>query len=166
MKKIYILLLAVIILGCNIKQKGIIPVKGATPLDWNQHSFWHYPWGKSGTHKGIDIFAKHGTPVHSSIGGLVIFTGNINMGGNVVAVLSPQLQVHYYAHLQAIDTTLLSWASQGEVIGQVGDSGNAAGKPPHLHYSVVSLIPKPTNMTTEPQGWKRMFYMNPQDHFN
>lgn len=166
MKKLYILFFIVIIVSCNIKAKGIIPVKGATPADWNQHSFWHSPWGRSGVHKGIDIFAKHGTPVLSSISGLVIFTGNIDMGGKVVAALSPQWQVHYYAHLQAINTTPLSWASQGDVIGQVGDSGNAAGKPPHLHYSVVSLIHKPTNMITEPQGWKRMFYMNPQDHFN
>ncbi|WP_235189736.1 M23 family metallopeptidase [Methylotenera sp. L2L1] len=112
MKKLYLLFFIAIIVACNIKPKGIISVEAATPLDWNQHSFWHYPWGKSGVHKGIDIFAKHGTPVLSSIGGLVIFTGNIDMGGKVVAVLSPQWQVHYYAHLQAINTTPLSWASQ------------------------------------------------------
>lgn len=166
MKKLYILFFITIIVGCNIKPTGIIPVKDATPQDWNQHSFWHSPWGKSGVHKGIDIFAKYGTPVLSSVGGLVVFTGNIDMGGKVVAVLSPQWRLHYYAHLQNINTATLSWASQGEEIGKVGDTGNAAGKPPHLHYSVVSLIPNPTNITTELQGWKRMFYMNPQDHFN
>lgn len=165
MKKLSILFFIAIIVGCNIKPKGIIPVKDATPQDWNHHSFWYSPWGKSGVHKGIDIFAKRGKPVLSSIGGLVVFTGNIDMGGKVVAVLSPQWQLHYYAHLQDIDTATLSWASQGEEIGKVGDTGNAAGKPPHLHYSVVSLIPHPTNITTELQGWKRMFYMNPQDHF-
>jgi murein DD-endopeptidase MepM/ murein hydrolase activator NlpD len=166
MKKLSLILLIAIIASCNFKQSGIIPVKNATSKDWNPHSFWYSPWGKSGVHKGIDIFAKSGTPVLSSVGGLVVFTGDIDMGGKVVAVLSPQWQIHYYAHLQEINTRCLSWASQGEEIGKVGDSGNAAGKPPHLHYSVVSLTPKPTNITTELQGWKRMFYLNPQDHFN
>ena len=41
----------------------IIPVAGATPGDWNRRSFWYGPWGKSGVHKGIDIFAKQGTNV-------------------------------------------------------------------------------------------------------
>ena len=47
----------------NISAKDIIPVKGATINDWNSESFWHYPWGKSVVHHGIDIFAKKGTSV-------------------------------------------------------------------------------------------------------
>jgi len=33
-------------------------VLGATPKDWNHATFWYEPWGKSGVHKGIDIFGK------------------------------------------------------------------------------------------------------------
>ena len=40
-----------------------IPVAGAAPQDWNHDSFWAYPWGKSVVHKGIDIFAPHGSQV-------------------------------------------------------------------------------------------------------
>lgn len=161
MKKFFLFIATVIIAGCNIHQSEIIPVQNATSKDWNADSYWYHPWGKSGVHKGIDIFAKRGTPVFSSVSGLVLFTGQIEMGGNVVAVLGPQWRIYYYAHLAEIDTSIFNWASAGEVIGKVGDTGNAIGKPPHLHYSVLSLIPNPTNITTEKQGWKRMFYVHP-----
>ena len=154
--------LAVILaLGLLIPQRGVIPVQNASNKDWNANSFWYSPWGKSGVHKGIDIFARKGTPIVSSISGLVVFTGNISMGGNVVAVIGPQWRIHYYAHLATIDTKSLSYVSRGAVIGTVGDSGNAAGKPPHLHYSVLSLIPYPWRYSTEIQGWKKMFFINP-----
>ena len=48
--------------------------------DWNQNTFWDEPWGKSGVHKGIDIFAKEGTPVLSSTDGVVIYKGKFGMG--------------------------------------------------------------------------------------
>lgn len=130
------------------------------------NSFWYSPWGKSGVHKGIDMFAKRGTPVIASTSGLVVYTGNISMGGNVVAVLGPQWRIYYYAHLASISAKTLSWASRGEAIGTVGNTGDAAGKPPHLHYSVVSLVPHPWRFSTETQGWKKMFMLNPSDTFN
>jgi len=37
--------------------------------------------------------------------------------------------------------TSFSLVNQNTIIGSVGDSGNAKGKPPHLHYSIVTLIP-------------------------
>ena len=158
--------LAIILaLGLLIPERGLIPVKDATLKDWNSKSFWYSPWGKSGVHKGIDVFAKHGTHVISSVSGLVLYTGNISMGGNVVAVLGPKWRIHYYAHLAAIETKTLCWTSRGEVIGTVGDSGNAADKPPHLHYSVLSLVPYPWRISTEKQGWKKMFFINPVEHF-
>jgi murein DD-endopeptidase MepM/ murein hydrolase activator NlpD len=140
-------------------------VQNATNKDWNPYSYWYFPWGKSGVHKGIDIFAKAGTPVLASAAGIVLFKGNIKLGGNVVAVLGPKWRLYYYAHLQKTDVHFLDWVSLGEVIGRVGTTGNATGKPAHLHFSVMTLIPNPAEITTETQGWKRMFYMNPARTF-
>lgn len=166
MLKAIMFLVVILALGKLIPERGLIPVQNATNKDWNTNSFWYEPWGKSGVHKGIDIFARHDTPVLSSVSGLVIYTGNINMGGNVVAVLGPKWQIHYYAHLARIDTKTLRWTSRSKVIGTVGNTGNATGKPPHLHYSVLTLIPYPWRYSIKVQGWKKMFYINPAEEFS
>lgn len=146
-----------------IPQHPIIPVKGASRKDWNPKSFWYYPWGKSLTHKGIDIFAKEGTPVLSAVPGLVLYAGTIGMGGKVVLMISSKWRLHYYAHLQHIQTGLLRWVSQGKVIGSVGTTGNAVGKSPHLHYSIVSALPLFWRMDSSIHGWKKAFYLNPDE---
>jgi peptidoglycan LD-endopeptidase LytH len=164
-RKLLLAFTAILALGLLIPQRGIIPVQNATSKDWNANSFWFAPWGKSGVHKGIDIFAKKGTLVIASTSGLVVYTGNIDLGGNVVAVLGPKWRIYYYAHLHNINAKTWELAGKGDIIGNVGDSGNAKGKPPHLHYSVLSLIPYPWRFSNETQGWKRMFFMSPSDGF-
>jgi peptidoglycan LD-endopeptidase LytH len=164
-RKLVIAFMGILALGLILPQRGVIPVQNATNKDWNKLSFWREPWGQSGVHKGIDIFANIGTPVLASTSGWVIYTGNIKLGGNVVAVLGPKWRIYYYAHLGTINTKCFAWASQGEVIGKVGDSGNAKGKPPHLHYSVMSLIPYPWRVSWQKQGYKKVFFMNPSDGF-
>lgn len=151
---------AVIIAGFLIPEKAIIPVEGATPRDWNAKSFWYKPWGISGVHKGIDIFAPQGKKVISATPGVVIFRGQLGQGGHVVAVLGPKWRIHYYAHLSSYGNGPLL-VSSGSQVGAVGTSGNAAGKPPHLHYSVFSLVPLPWRYSTETQGWRKMFYLDP-----
>jgi peptidoglycan LD-endopeptidase LytH len=143
----------------------VVPVKNAGTKDWNKDSFWYYPWGKSGVHKGIDIFAKEGTDVLAATGGIIIAAGTIEMGGNFVAVLGPKWRVTYYAHLKEIKAKPLRYVKQGEVIGTVGTTGNAAGKPPHLHFSIVSLVPQFGKMDRSTQGWKKLFYLNPTSYF-
>jgi peptidoglycan LD-endopeptidase LytH len=160
-KKILIALLVVLTVGMLVPQHFENPVVGAGRNSYHPKSFWYYPWGKSGTHKGVDIFAKEGTAVNSSTGGLVLYAGEIAVGGKVVLILGPKWRVHYYAHLQEIHTGFFSWASKGENIGSVGTTGNAKGKPPHLHYSIVTLIPYFWRVDSSPQGWKKMFYLNP-----
>jgi murein DD-endopeptidase MepM/ murein hydrolase activator NlpD len=74
-----------------------IQLKTQTTKATTQNHFGSTPWGRSGVHKGVDIFAKKGTVVKSSTGGLVIFKGEIEMGGNVVVIIwtamaAPQLR--------------------------------------------------------------------------
>ncbi|MED5390083.1 MAG: M23 family metallopeptidase [Pseudomonadota bacterium] len=141
-----------------------IPVEGADSGDWHPQTFWYSPWGRSGVHKGVDIFAAKGTPVRASSGGLVLYRGTLRRGGKVVLVLGPKWRLHYYAHLdQIVDSGVWLWAH--EPVGTVGVSGNAAGKPPHLHYSLVSLLPLIWQVDASPQGWKKMFYLDPTRHF-
>jgi murein DD-endopeptidase MepM/ murein hydrolase activator NlpD len=153
--------LALFLAGLVVPAHPVVPVQGAGKRDWHPKSFWFSPWGPSGVHKGIDIFAKEGTPVLSSVPGFVLFTGKLRLGGNVVGVLGPKWRIHYYAHLDEIRTTGLRFVSKGDPIGTVGSSGNAAGKPPHLHYAIVTPIPYPWRAERGVQGWRKMFYLNP-----
>jgi murein DD-endopeptidase MepM/ murein hydrolase activator NlpD len=156
--------LVIVFAGLLVPQTFVNPVHGADHNSYHTKSFWYYPWGKSGTHKGVDIFARQGTEVRCSTGGLVLFTGDIKVGGKVILILGPKWRIHYYAHLERITTSMLSWASVNEQIGTVGTTGNAKGKPPHLHYSIVTLLPYPWRMDGAKQGWKKMFYLNPIDY--
>lgn len=165
-KRVWFWLLCLILLGFALPQRFVIPVLGANKGSYHQKSFWYYPWGRSGVHKGVDIFAKEGTGVVSTTHGMVIYIGEISMGGNVVLVLGPKWRIHYYAHLKEINTRVFSWTSPGELIGSVGTTGNAKGKAPHLHYSIATLIPYFWQVDGSVQGLKKMFYVNPIPYLN
>ncbi|MDX1960278.1 MAG: M23 family metallopeptidase [Leptospiraceae bacterium] len=165
MKYSFGFLIIVFIVILFLPQKIRIPVQGATKSSYNQKSFWFYPWGKSGTHKGIDIFAAEGTTVLSSTYGLVLYSGEIEMGGKVVLILAHDLKIHYYAHLKEIQVPSYSLVKTDVPIGSVGTSGNALGKPPHLHYTIFTLIPYIWRMDFDREGWKKMFFLNPIDFF-
>lgn len=160
MKKIIIVLLVLVAIGFLIPQRFSMPVEGATNKDYHPQSFWYYPWGNSGTHKGVDIFASKGTNLNSPVPGWVLYTGNIEVGGNVVLVIGPKWRIHYFAHLDEI-TTSFGWIKRSNKIGTIGDSGNAKGKPPHVHYAIITLFPYPWRVDSKPQGWKKMFYLDP-----
>jgi len=163
-KKLFVALAIILVVGLLLPQSFSMPVAGATSADHNKDSFWYHPWGRSGTHKGVDIFAKEGTVVNSSTYGLVLYTGKIRMGGNVVLVLGPKWRLHYYAHLKEIKTSRFSFVRSGSPIGSVGTTGNAAGKPAHLHYAISTPIPYPWRVDGDPQGWKKMFYLDPSKY--
>lgn len=98
-------------------------------------------WGSARSagrsHEGIDIFAKRGTPVLSTTEGIVTQVGTNRLGGLVVWVMGPGGQRHYYAHLDGYADVEAGMRIQpGRVLGYVGNSGNAKGTPPHLHYGV------------------------------
>ena len=99
-------------------------------------------WGgaRSGgrRHEGTDIFAPRGTPVTSATRGIVMRIGEGGIGGRVVWVLGPGGERHYYAHLDDWAPGLRRYqvVRSGDPLGVVGDTGNARGTPPHLHYGI------------------------------
>jgi murein DD-endopeptidase MepM/ murein hydrolase activator NlpD len=116
-----------------------IPVEGVR-RDQIRDS-WGAPRSGGRSHRGVDIFAMRGTPVISATEGIVIRVGTNELGGQVINVLGPGRQVHYYAHLDAYgsfdegDAVL-----PGDTLGYVGDTGNARGTPTHLHYGVYDPV--------------------------
>ena len=160
--KLLIVVAIIMGIGFLIPQQLINPVQGATTADWNKDSFWFYPWGKSVTHKGIDIFADEGTPTLAATHGIVAYQGNNPVGGNFVVILGPKWRFHYYAHLKEIKTIRFQPVKRGKVIGTVGNTGNAKGKPFHVHYTISTPFPHVWLYDGESvQGWKKMFYLNP-----
>lgn len=107
---------------------------------------WETPRSEGRKHQGIDIFAPKGTPVQSTTRGVVWRLGQNRLGGNVVWILGPGGQLHYYAHLDRFaEIKSRDRIGEGVVLGFVGNTGNARGTPPHLHYGIYSLNGKPLN---------------------
>lgn len=101
---------------------------------------WGNPRGSDRKHRGIDIFARRGTPVLAPVPGLVLGIGQNRLGGNFVSLLGPGLQLHYFAHLDRFDIAVKRYGlvQRGDVIGYVGNTGNAKGTSPHLHYGIYT----------------------------
>jgi len=162
MKSLFLLAILIFLIGFLPKESRVMPVDGATVVDWNPKSFWYYPWGRSGVHKGIDIFAPIGTTVRATTSGIVLYSGNYGLGGKVVYMLGANWRFHYYAHLNSIEVSSFTPVSAGQVIGQVGTSGNAAGKSPHLHYTIKSAFPRFWKYRSgHYSAWRRTFYIDP-----
>lgn len=96
------------------------------------------PRGVDRRHDGVDIFAARGTPVRSATRGIVMSMRESGIGGRHVWVIGPARERHYYAHLDAWAPGLAGGdvVESGSLIGEVGDTGNARGTPPHLHYGI------------------------------
>lgn len=103
------------------------------------HDTWNAARNGGRRHQGIDIFARRGTPVRAATEGIVVRAGTNNLGGQVVWLLGPAGQRHYYAHLDRFgDVHMGKRVAAGAVLGYVGDTGNARGTPPHLHYGIYT----------------------------
>ncbi len=112
-----------------------VPVDGVRPRQLRDT--WNGPRPGGRQHKGIDIFAKRGTPIRSTTPGIVTTVGTNKLGGRIVFVYGPDAEWHYYAHLERYsDVQVGDVIAAGTILGYVGDSGNAKGTPPHLHYGI------------------------------
>ena len=95
------------------------------------------------SHAGNDLFAERGAPLVAVDDGQVR-SGRDPLGGNVLNLYGADGTRYYYAHLDAFTdgtATLLDppaprTVRAGEIVGFLGNTGNAAATPPHVHFEI------------------------------
>ena len=106
----------------------VFPVNGT-------HTFsndWHAP--RTGhLHQGCDVFASSGTPLVACVSGTVN-QGEGKNAGLYVRLAGDDGNVYYYMHCLRFAAT--GHVNAGTVIAYMGDTGNAVGGPPHLHFEI------------------------------
>lgn len=120
----------------------LCPVQGA-------HQFtdsWGQPREGGRRHLGVDVFAVRGTPVVADVGGTVEHSVGA-VAGNGYYLKGDDGNTYYGAHLDTLGPA--GRVERGGVIGTVGNTGNAKGTTPHLHFEIrpggdASVNPYPT----------------------
>lgn len=115
---------------------SVFPVSGKGNRDiW---SFFGDPRdGGRRKHKGVDIFARRGTPVVAAMDGTVRSVRNRGLGGKQVWLRdNRRSQSLYYAHLDSQLVAEGARVKAGDTLGWVGNTGNARNTAPHLHFSI------------------------------
>jgi murein DD-endopeptidase MepM/ murein hydrolase activator NlpD len=89
-------------------------------------------------HHGEDIFAAAGTPLLAVADGTLHTIGFTKIGGYRLWLRDTQGNEFYYAHLSAYSPLAVEGRSvqAGDVVGFVGDTGDADGGSPHLHFEI------------------------------
>jgi murein DD-endopeptidase MepM/ murein hydrolase activator NlpD len=94
--------------------------------------------GYEHAHQGTDIMAPAGTPLLAVERGIITEMGTDVLGGTKLWLKGESGTYYYYAHLSAFAEGLTNGAlvEAGDIVGLVGDTGNAKGGAPHLHFEI------------------------------
>ena len=85
-------------------------------------------------HEGIDVFARRNTPVVAVVDGIAM-PRQSERGGNTVWLRGTD-RSFYFAHLETVAIEYRQRVRAGDVLGYVGNTGNARTTPPHLHFGI------------------------------
>jgi hypothetical protein len=118
----------------------------------------------TGWHHGNDVFAPLGAPVLAVTDGTLFLVGWNTVGGNRFWLRDLQGNEFYYAHLSAFSPLARNGehVKAGDVIGFVGNTGDAAGTPTHLHFEIhpAALLSMGYDGVIDPYpyllAWKRL----------
>lgn len=93
-----------------------------------------YGWRSGRPHEGIDIATRSGTRIHAAEAGRVIHSGWLGGYGRVIIVKHTGRYSTVYAHNRKNRVKKGVFVERGQVVAEVGASGNASG--PHLHFEI------------------------------
>jgi len=97
---------------------------------------WGAPRSGGRTHKGVDVFAPMGSPAYAVTDGVVTRTSTSANGGLQVYLRGNDGNEYFYAHMSSYAARPGQRVKAGEMIARVGDTGNARGGPPHIHFEL------------------------------
>ena len=99
---------------------------------------WQAPRSGGRQHQGIDIFATAGTNLFAVERGVITNMGNNSLGGIKLWLYGESGTTYYYAHLLRFAPGIREGmvVDAGDVVGFVGNTGNAATTPSHLHFEI------------------------------
>jgi murein DD-endopeptidase MepM/ murein hydrolase activator NlpD len=103
------------------------PVEGSVVSRFGRRGLW-------GWHRGVDIKAPRGAPIHAAAAGIVVFSGRQSSYGRVIKIAHPNGLVTIYAHNSANFVKAGDRVKGGALIGAVGRTGRATTN--HLHFEV------------------------------
>jgi len=110
---------------------GIIcPIRGAVSFV----DSWGAPRGDTGPHQGVDLMAARGTPDVAVVSGNVVQKDGA-ISGKGVRLYGDDGNLYYYFHLDAYEGPPRH-VQPGEVVGYVGNTGDASGGPTHTHFEI------------------------------
>ncbi len=95
---------------------------------WRRHPVT----GRRAMHRGVDLRARTGEPVHAVASGKVILSGYNKYAGNKIGIRHRDKSTSYYYHLKRRSVRKGQWVRSHQVIGTVGATGRVTG--PHLHF--------------------------------
>jgi hypothetical protein len=135
----------------------VFPIDG--PVSY-ANDFGYASWNASiGWHHGIDIFSPLGTPIVAVADGTLLKVGWNALGGNRLWLRDRWGNYFYYAHLSGFAPSAVNGAAvvRGEVIGYVGNTGEAASTPYHLHFEIhpASLLDLGYDGVVDPYSYLR-----------
>lgn len=109
-------------------------------------------------HEGIDLFAERGSPVVAVAGGTVYRVGYSGISGNRFWLRDAAGTTFFYAHLDGFSAAAREGATvaKGTVLGYVGDTGDARGTSPHVHFEIHPGGGGPTRPHPIVSAWPRM----------
>lgn len=109
-----------------------MPVTGRITSNYGMR--FHPLLGFTRMHKGLDIGAPYGSPIHAMTDGIVAFAGRTGGYGNFVKLVHGGGMASGYGHMSRIAVSSGTRVQAGQVIGYVGSTGMSTG--PHLHWEV------------------------------
>lgn len=95
---------------------------------------WGAPRSGGRSHQGTDIFGRYGGPVHAITSGTIQFTKVGGRSGLFLSLRGDDGHSYWYMHLSGFAASPGQRVGAGQVIGYNGDSGNAKGTTPHIHF--------------------------------
>lgn len=113
------------------KGPWLCPVQGGVTFT----NDWGFPRSGGRRHQGNDLFAARGTPVVASVAGSYRRSAN-SLGGISYYLQGEDGNTYYGAHMAGYGPVGPGRVPQGAVLGFVGNTGNARGTSPHLHFEI------------------------------